>query len=76
MGVFESKHKTTSVFIAKDRLKLLLVSDRAECTPDILEMLKKDLYNTVSKYMKVEPDTFDVQINYKEIHIYITGDKL
>ncbi len=76
MGVFEMKQKTTSVFIAKDRLKQLLVSDRAECTPEMLEMLKRDLYNAVSKYMKIEPDEFEIQMNRKEIHIYLSGEEL
>lgn len=76
MSVFDTKQKTTSVFIAKDRLKVLLVSDRVECTPDTLEMLKNDLYNTVSKYMKVEKKEFHVQINRDEIHIQLTGENL
>ena len=40
MGVFETKKKTSSVLVAKDRLKVLLVSDRVNCTPDALEKIK------------------------------------
>lgn len=74
MGVFETKKKASSVFIAKDRLKVLLVSDRVNCTPDALEKIKSELYRTVSKYMDVTPENFEVQINRTDIHIKLTGE--
>lgn len=37
MSVFETIKRKPSVLIAKDRLKILLVSDRVNCTPDALE---------------------------------------
>ena len=43
MGVFETKKKTSSVFIAKDRLKVLLVSDRVNCTPDTFENIAAEI---------------------------------
>ena len=45
-----------SVFVAKERLKNLLISDRIQCTPDAADRLTKDLYLTVSKYMEINPD--------------------
>lgn len=75
MGVFETKKKTSSVFIAKDRLKVLLVSDRVNCTPDALEKIKLELYKTISKYIDVTPENFDVQISRTNIHIKITGEE-
>ena len=41
MGLFDlfTKKKSSSDY-AKDRLKLLLVSDRANCSPDIMEQIK------------------------------------
>lgn len=37
MGLMDFFKKKTSGDIAKDRLKLVLVSDRANCSPDIME---------------------------------------
>ena len=51
-----------SVFVAKERLKNLLISDRIQCTPDAADRLTKDLYLTVSKYMEINPDHFDIEI--------------
>ena len=74
MGVFETKRKTSSVFIAKDRLKMLLVSDRVNCTPDALEKIKLELYKTISKYIDVAPQDFNVQISRTNIHITLRGE--
>ena len=45
MGLFDLFKKKNSGNVAKDRLKLLLVSDRANCSPDIMEMIKNDIIN-------------------------------
>ena len=74
MSVFETKRKTSSVFIAKDRLKMLLVSDRVNCTPDAFEKLELELYKTISKYIDLVPQDFKVQITHTHIHITLTGE--
>ena len=74
MGVFETKRKTASVSVAKDRLKALLVSDRVNCTPDAFEKIKQELFKTVSKYLDVASDEFEVQITRTDIHIKLTGE--
>ena len=76
MGVFETKKKTSSVIVAKDRLKALLVSDRVNCTPDAFDKIKQELFKTVSKYLDVAPDEFEVQITRTDIHIKLTGENL
>ena len=35
--------KKNSGNVAKDRLKLLLISDRADCSPDVMENIKNDI---------------------------------
>ena len=64
----------SSVFIAKDRLKALLISDRMNCTPDTLEKMEWELYRTISKYLNVERDKFSVRITRKHIYITLTGE--
>lgn len=58
-----------SVFVAKERLKNLLVSDRIQCAPDAVDRLSKDLYYTVSKYMEITPENFNIEITRTDIHI-------
>lgn len=58
--------KKNSGGIAKDRLKLLLISDRANCSPDVMEMIKNDIIQVISKYMEIDAEGLDIQITQTE----------
>ena len=75
MSVFETIKRKPSVLIAKDRLKILLVSDRVNCTLDALQKLRLGLYKSISKYSEVTPETFDVQFTRSTIFIKLTGEE-
>ena len=64
----------TSVDIEKDRIKALLVSDRVNCTPDTFEKIQSELYKTITKYMTVDPEKFQVKLNRSYIYIQLTGE--
>ena len=46
--------KRRSAGYARDRMKLLLISERIECSPQMMKMLKSDLVHTVKKYVSIE----------------------
>lgn len=48
--------------IAKDRLKILLISDRVNCSQEMMEMIKNDIANVISKYMKIDTKSMEIQI--------------
>ena len=75
MNLFEKNTENPSVSVAKERLKTLLIADRVECKPDTYELMCKDLYRTVSKYMKVDEDVFEVEVTRSSISIKLTGEK-
>ena len=54
--------KRSSGTMAKDRLKLVLVSDRASCSPETMEMIKNDIIEVISKYMEIDTQGLDIQI--------------
>ncbi len=66
MGLFEMFKKKNSGNVAKDRLKLLLVSDRANCSPDVMEMIKNDIIKVITKYMEIDVEGLDIQITQTE----------
>ena len=66
MGLMDLFKKKSSGDIAKDRLKLLLVSDRANCSPDVMEMIKNDIIQVISKYMEIDAEGLDIQITQTE----------
>ena len=43
MGLLDIFSKKKSSNVAKDRLKLLLVSERADCSPELMEKIKNDI---------------------------------
>lgn len=49
--------------LAKERLRLVLVHDRATVSPHLLESLKEDLIKVISNYMEIDQDALDVQLN-------------
>ncbi|MCM1308156.1 MAG: cell division topological specificity factor MinE [Butyrivibrio sp.] len=66
MGLMDLFKKKNSGDVAKDRLKLLLVSDRANCSPDVMEMIKNDIISVISKYMIIDTEALDIQITQTE----------
>lgn len=62
MGIMEFFRKKSSGETAKDRLKLVLVSDRANCSPEVMEKIKNDIIQVISKYMEVDAEGLEIQI--------------
>ena len=66
MALMDFFKKKNSGDVAKDRLKLLLISDRANCSPEIMEMIKNDIIQVISKYMEIDTDALNIQITQTE----------
>jgi len=62
MGFFDFFNKKASGSVAKDRLKLVLVSDRAGCSPEVMEQMKNDIIAVISKYIEIDMQGLDIQI--------------
>ncbi len=52
--------------VAKERLKLVLVHDRSNCSPDFLEAVKGDLIKTLSIHAEIDENEMDVKITRAE----------
>lgn len=66
MGFMDFFRKKSSGNTAKDRLKLVLVSDRSNCSPETMEMIKNDIIEVISKYMEIDTQGLDIQITQTE----------
>lgn len=58
--------KPPSKDVAKDRLKLVLIHDRVNCSTQVLEMLKTDIIRVISNYMEIDEEELDIQITQTE----------
>lgn len=54
--------KRASGNIARDRLKIVLVSDRANCSPAVIENIREDLLKVLAKYVEVDTGKIEIEI--------------
>lgn len=63
MKSFQKKDgKDISKQAAKDRLKLVLMQDRASVSPDFFEMMKKEIIDVIKKYIEIDEESLEVQL--------------
>jgi cell division topological specificity factor len=51
---------------AKERLRLVLLSDHLSLAPDVIEALKRDLLVVISRYVEIDRDHADVTFEHRE----------
>lgn len=52
--------------VAKERLKLVLVHDRSHCSPEILEMIRENLLDSLADYIDFDEKGLEVKIMQTE----------
>lgn len=48
--------------IAKERLRQLVLTDRMGCSPEILDMMQRDMAVAMSRYMDIDKDRIEFAI--------------
>lgn len=56
------RKKEDSKEVAKERLKLVLVHDRSELSPELLDMMKNDIIRVISEYAEIDDDSIDIKL--------------
>ncbi|WP_427338982.1 cell division topological specificity factor MinE [Caloranaerobacter sp. DY30410] len=56
------KNEVNSKTVAKERLKLVLIHDRANVSPRFLEMIKGDIIRVISDYMDIDEEGLDIKL--------------
>ncbi len=57
--------KPKSANQAKERLKLVLIHDRTDLTPAMLEALKDDLLEVISRHVDIDPTAVNIDIAHE-----------
>jgi len=55
---------TTSSQTAKERLRLVLMTDHLSLAPDMIEQMKRDFIDVIAKYVEVDRDK--IEINFEQ----------
>ncbi|RDY29639.1 cell division topological specificity factor MinE [Romboutsia weinsteinii] len=58
-----SNESKTSKNVAKERLKLVLVHDRVDCSPQLLDMIKNDILKVIANYAEIEEDGLEIKMS-------------
>ena len=61
MKIFGKSEKKSGQ-IAKDRLKLVLIQDRASVSSEMMEKLKTEIIDVISKYMDVNKNDMEITL--------------
>ena len=59
-------HKSNSGEIARNRLKLLLVSDQAGVSPGLIDLIKDDMIGVLSRYAEIDSGEIDLTFTRME----------
>ncbi|HSQ89235.1 cell division topological specificity factor MinE [Romboutsia sp.] len=60
--VFSNEPKA-SKSVAKERLKLVLVHDRVDCSPQLLDMIKTDILKVIANYAEIEEEGLEIKMS-------------
>ena len=56
-------NKATPKEVAKDRLKLILIHDRGDLAPEILDKIRKEILEVISKYIEIDANDVEISLN-------------
>ncbi len=75
MPIFDvgGRHKSPRD-IAKERLQVMLVYDRAHLDPGLVDTLKEDLVRTVSKYSNFDINNLTIDFSQKDNQVILRID--
>lgn len=66
--------ESASANIAKERLRLVLVHDRTNVSPQFLESLREELFAVISRYMEIDEETMDVTLQSGENQVALVAN--
>lgn len=66
--------ESASKNIAKERLRLVLVHDRATISPHMLNKLKEDLIQVISNYMEIDESALEVNLSQDDREVALVAN--
>lgn len=57
-----NRNRKTSKDIAKDRLKVVLIHDRANISPEIMQSIKNDIIEVISHYVDIDKSEMEISL--------------
>ena len=71
---FFGRPKQNSREVAKSRLELVLLHDRVNLAPQLLQQLKDELIVVISRYVEIDEDGVEVSLTQNKRQSRLTAD--
>lgn len=71
---FMGRKDPTSADLARERLKLVLVTDRSDLSPEKLEQLQAEIIHVIQKYLRIDGDAVLVNIEQRDRKMYLVAN--
>lgn len=55
-------NKPTPKDVAKDRLRLILIHDRGEIAPELIEKIRVEILEVISKYVEIDATDMEIAV--------------
>ncbi len=59
--------------IAKERLRLVLVHDRASVSPQVMQSFREEIIGVISKYLDIDTQRMEVDLTNEEDAVALTA---
>ena len=66
--------KEPSGKVARDRLKVVLIHDRASVSPEVMEHLRHDILDVVGRYLDINPEEMDISLANDEDSVALVAN--
>ena len=60
------RRQPASARTARDRLQLVLAHDRSDLSPELLDQMRREIFEVVAKYVEIDLDEGDVSLETED----------
>jgi len=68
------KTNKSSKEVARDRLKVVLIHDRANISPEVMKLLKDDIIKVISNYMEINKQEMEITLANDETSVALVAN--
>jgi cell division topological specificity factor len=71
---FKGRREPSSAEIAKERLKLVLVTDRSNLSPDKLQAMQGEIIGVIKRYIPIDDADVHIKLEQRDRKNYLVAD--
>lgn len=68
------RREPSSAVSARERLKLVLVTDRSDLSPEKLEQMQAEIIQVIKSYLQIEETQVNIKLEHRERKTYLVAD--